>query len=170
MTRRKIMKNIKHLGRMPVLLLWVVFIFFATSTIIGLAAEKIEKDKILKDEEWKKVYDEFTPDDSLIEALASKSGENLKIDVYLGLWCSDSKHNVPPFLKIIEKINKFNNNLTVNYFIVERKPTRETKYFVEDLKIERVPTFIFYRDQKEIGRIIENPKKSLIEDFMEIIF
>ncbi len=164
------MKNIKNLGRIPVLLLWVVFIFFAISTIIGLAAEKIEKDKILKDEEWKKVYDEFTADESLIEALASKSGENLKIDVYLGLWCGDSKRNVPPFLKIIDEINKFNNNLTVNYYTVERKPTRETKYFVEDLKVERVPTFIFYRDQKEIGRIIENPKNSLIEDFLEIIF
>jgi|GEM_PF-542046 len=164
------MKRIKNLGRMPLLLLGVVFIFFTTSTIIGLAAEKIEKDKILKDEEWKKVYDEFTTDDSLIEALASKSGENLKIDVYLAFWCGDSKRNVPPFLKIIEQINKLNNNLTVNYYTVKRKPTRETKYFVEDLKVERVPTFIFYRDQKEIGRIIENPKNSLIEDFLEIIF
>ena len=164
------MKNIKNLRRMPLLLVWVVFIFFTTSTSIGLAAEKIGKDKILTDEGWKKVYEEFTPDDSFIETLASKSGENLKIDVYLAFWCGDSKRNVPAFLKIIEKIKKLNNNLTVDYYSVKRKPTRETKYFVEDLKIERVPTFIFYRDHKEIGRIIENPKKSLIEDFLEIIF
>jgi thiol:disulfide interchange protein len=155
---------------MPVLLLWVVLIFFASSAVVGLAAEKIEKDKILKDEEWKKVYEEFTTDDALIEVLASKTGENLKIDVYLAFWCSDSKRNVPPFLKIIEKMNKRDNNPTVNYFTVKRKPTRETKYFVEDLKVERVPTFIFYRDGKEIGRIIENPQKSLIEDFLEIVF
>jgi thiol:disulfide interchange protein len=164
------MKNGKNSILRTVLLLLIVLIFFSSSAVVGLAAEKIEKDKILKDEEWKKVYEEFTADDSLIEVLASKTGENLKIDVYLAFWCSDSKRNVPPFLKIIEKINKHNNNLAVNYFTVKRKPTRETKYFVEDLKVERVPTFIFYKDGKEIGRIIENPQKSLIEDFLEIIF
>jgi hypothetical protein len=53
---------------------------------------------------------------------------------------------------------------------VKRKPSKKVKYFVEELKVERVPTFIFYRDGKEIGRIIENPKTSLIEDFLEIVF
>lgn len=162
------MKNVKNL--IPMILLWVVLIFFASSAVFGSAAEKIETDKILKDEEWKKVYEEFTADDSLIEALASKTGENLKIDVYLAFWCGDSKRNVPPFLKIVEKINKLDKNPAVNYYTVKRKPTRKTKYFVEELKVERVPTFIFYRDEKEIGRIIENPQKSLIEDFLEIIF
>ncbi len=162
------MKNVKNLVLM--LVLCVVFIFFTAFAVFGWEAEKIGKDKILKDEEWKKIYEEFIADDSLIEALASKTGENLKIDVYLAFWCGDSKRNVPPFLKIVEKINKLDNNLAVNYYTVKRKPTRKTKYFVEELKVERVPTFIFYRDGKEIGRIIENPQKSLIEDFLEIIF
>jgi len=33
-----------------------------------------------------------------------------------------------------------------------------------------VPTFIFYRGGGEIGRIVENPKAGMIEDFMEIVF
>lgn len=151
--------------------LWLVFIFIMISTVIGYAVEKIEKYKILQYKGWESVYEKFTVDNSLIEALASKTDKNLEINVYFTFWCGDSKNNVPPFLKIIENINDLNNtDLAVNYYIVKKKPTLETKYYVEDLKIERIPTFIFYRYSKEIGRIIENPKKTLIEDFLEIVF
>lgn len=144
---------------------------FTLLSCSGYAAEKIERKNILTDnKEWQTVYMESEVDSDMIEAMSLKIGENLKIDVYFGFWCSDSKNNVPPFLKIIDRIERFNVNIPVNYYTVERKPTKETKYFVEEFKVERVPTFIFYRDNKEIGRIIENPKKSMIEDIMDIIF
>lgn len=146
----------------------VMIALFSVSTGI-FAAEKIDKEKILgHDEEWQKIYDDFAVDGDLIDTLKSKTGDNLKIDVYLGIWCGDSKNNVPPFMKIIDAIDEAG-KVTVNYYTVERKPNKETKYYVEEFKVERVPTFIFYRDGKEIGRIIENPTNSLIEDFMEII-
>jgi hypothetical protein len=131
--------------------------------------EKIDKNQILKTgQEWKDIYVNYRMDDSFLETLKVKIGDNLKIDVYLGTWCSDSLNNVPKFIKIIDTVDK--DNLPVNYYNVKRKPSSDVKYFVEDLKVERVPTFIFYRDGKEIGRIVENPKNSLIEDFLEIIF
>ncbi len=155
--------------RLKPLIIGVVLMAFAMS---GAAAEKIEKGKILaNNEEWQKIYEQFTVDESMVEAVTAKIGDNMKIDVYLGLWCGDSKNNVPPFLKIIEKIDEISDQkITVDYYTVERKPSKKVKYFVEELKVERVPTFIFYRDGKEIGRIIENPKNSLIEDFLEIVF
>ncbi len=106
-------------------------------------------------------------DESFLETLKAKIGDNLKIDVYLGTWCSDSLNNVPKFINIIEAVEE--DNLPINYYNVDRKPSKDVKYYVEDLKVERVPTFIFYRNGKEIGRIVENPKNSLIEDFLEII-
>ena len=51
----------------------------------------------------------------------------------------------------------------------KKKPNKDVKYYVEDMKVERVPTFVFFRDGKEIGRTIENPKKSLLDDFLEIL-
>ena len=155
--------------------LWIGCIVLAAAAIMGWAAnkiEKIDKDKILAHgEEWQSIYNNFAADHGLFEAVATKAGEDLKIDVYLGLWCSDSKNNVPRFLKIITVIESINGSgPVVNYYNVERKPSKDVKYFVEELKVERVPTFIFSRDGKEIGRIIENPKKSLLEDFMEIVF
>jgi hypothetical protein len=35
--------------------------------------------------------------------------------------------------------------------------------------VEKVPTFIFYRSDREIGRIVENPKTGLLEDTIEIL-
>jgi len=40
---------------------------------------------------------------------------------------------------------------------------------IDSLDIECVPTFIFYHDGNEEGRIIESPEKSLEKDISAII-
>jgi len=114
------------------------------------SAEKITKDEILKTgKEWEDNYTNYEVDQSFIEVLNAKVGDNLTIDVYLGLWCSDSQNNVPKFIKVADLVRT--ENFTVNYYTVERKASPDVKYYVEDLKVERVPTFVFYRDGKEIA-------------------
>jgi len=145
----------------------VVFVF---SLVLsgGEKPAKIDKDNILKTgNEWMLSYDRYVPDLELLEALKGKMGHSLRIDVYLGLWCPDSLNHVPKFIKIMDRLET---DVPVNYYTVQRKASKDIKYFVEDLKVERVPTFIFYRDGKEIGRIVENPQNSLLEDFLEIVF
>ncbi|UCH95019.1 MAG: thioredoxin family protein [Candidatus Aminicenantes bacterium] len=150
-----------------VFVMGTALVIFLSPLLTGV--EKIDKDSILKTgKEWEDIYMNYRVDESFLDTLKVKIGDNLKIDVYLGTWCPDSRNNVPEFIKIIEAVNQ--DNLPVNYYNVQRKAHKGIKYFVEDLKVERVPTFIFYRDGKEIGRIVENPKNSLIEDFLEIIF
>ena len=143
--------------------LFVVFILIAA---VVFAAVSVNKAQILKYEGWKQRYMNYEPDSSMIDTLKSKIGDNLKVDVYFAFWCGDSKRNVPLFLKIVDQVG---NAVSVNYFSVDRKPGRNTKYFVDKFKVERVPTFIFYRDVKEIGRIIENPKENMLADFLKII-
>ncbi|MCP4218052.1 MAG: thioredoxin family protein [bacterium] len=126
--------------------------------------------QVLAYEGWGKTYAEFTPDKNILTQVAAKLGKGLKIDVYLAFWCGDSCSNVPPFLKIVEQLRKAGAaDLQVNYISLKKKADKSITYFVEKLKVQRVPTFIFYRDGKEIGRIIENPKKTLLEDFLEIL-
>ncbi len=130
--------------------------------------EEISRKKILEaGPEWRENYDKYEPAADMVDALKSKMGPDIRIDVYLGLWCKDSKNNVPPFLKIIDQIGTA---AQVRYFNLPKKEDKEKKYFVEDLKIDRVPTFIAYRGGKEIGRIVENPQSGMIEDLMEIFF
>ena len=150
-----------------------VFFFFMTLMVVFFSnplggIDKIGKSKIIgAGEEWQQGYVNYRVDESLIDTLKSKIGVGLKIDVYLGLWCKDSKVNVPKFIKLIDNIK--NKNLIVNYYDCPRKANRQVKYYVEKFKVERIPTFIFYRDGKEVGRIIEHPEKSIVEDFINII-
>ena len=143
---------------------------FALTLSASQKPVKTDKDKLLKTSpEWEENYMNFQYDDGMLETIKEKIGAGLKIDVYLGTWCGDSRNNIPKFIKIIDGL-EVGDNLQVNYFNVERKPKPDVIYYVEELKVERVPTFIFYREGKEIGRIVENPTNSLVEDFLEIIF
>jgi hypothetical protein len=116
--------------------------------------------------EWQAKYDAFKPDPDLIKEMKPKLGSDLRVDVYLGLWCPDSRNNVPPFIKLLDELGA---PVNVQYYSVQRKPSSSIKYYVDSVRVERVPTFIFYRGDKEIGRIIENPKTGLLEDMREII-
>jgi thioredoxin 1 len=131
-------------------------------------AEEITREKILTTgPDWQQKYDQYQPDPDMLEALKSKLGTGVRIDVYLGLWCPDSLNNVPQFIRIVDRLGA---GVTVRYFSLPKKADKSIRYFVENLKVDRVPTFLFYRCDKEIGRIVENPKIGMIEDFMDIVF
>ena len=145
------------------------FIIIGLMLSLSLAAvEKIERGQILSHgEDWQRNYAEYEINEEMLKKIKNALDEGYKIDVYLGLWCKDSLNNVPLFIKIIDALDM--EGLRVNYFSVERSDKQDTLYFVPELKVERVPTFIFYCDDAEIGRIIENPEKSMIEDFLNIV-
>jgi hypothetical protein len=154
----------------PVFFLYVFIFIFAFAVMPALAGAPVamDKQKILETgEEWQKKYQEYQVDESFLETLKAKVDDQLTIVVYLGAWCGDSRNNLPVFMKIVDSLEV---QPKVKYYNVERKPSPDVKYYVKDKEVERVPTFIFYREGKEIGRIIENPKTSLIEDFIEIVF
>jgi hypothetical protein len=132
------------------------------------AAEQIDRDKIFAaGQAWQDKYNQFEPAADMVEALKSRIGSDARIDVYLGLWCPDSRNNVPLFIKIIDRLGM---EVPVRYFNVPRKASRDVKFYVEEMNVERVPTFIFYRQDKELGRIVENPTTGMMEDIMEIFF
>ena len=144
-----------------------VFVLCA-SPAAAAGPEDITREKILEaGKEWQEKHSQYQPEADLIAALKAKLSAGTRIDVYLGLWCPDSRNNVPPFIKILDLLDA---PLTVRYFSVGRKASRDIQYYVEDLQVERVPTFIFFKGGQEIGRIVENPKAGMLEDFMEIVF
>jgi hypothetical protein len=131
------------------------------------AADEITREKIFAaGPAWQEKYDQYEPPAEMLDALKTGLAGDVKIDVYLGLWCPDSRNNVPPFIKILDGVG---NGIPVRFFDVPRKASRDVKYYVEELNVERVPTFIVYREGKEIGRIKENPKAGMLEDLMDIV-
>jgi hypothetical protein len=142
-----------------------IILIFVSGSVWGQKA--VNKADILLNPEWKKIYDSYRPDAELIENLKNRAAE-LKADVYFAYWCDDSKNHVPVFLKILDTLNV--PEFKVNFYEVEKKATTEQKFYVEDMMVEKVPTFIFYSDDFEMGRIVENPKNSILQDMMIIVF
>lgn len=108
-------------------------------------------------------YDMYEVQDSLVKDLDLS---DIKIVVILGTWCGDSREQFPRFIKVLEKTNFPFSNLKT--FAVDRKKKGLELNF-DEYNIERVPTFYFYKNGKEIGRIIETPKETLEKDLFNIV-
>lgn len=98
-------------------------------------------------------------------ALLKKRMDCITITIVMGTWCSDSRRELPRFYKIIEQLNFPEEK--VNLIAVDREKKTELVNTTE-LEINFVPTFIFYRNGEEIGRIIEAPVESLEKDMANI--
>lgn len=138
----------------------------ASLSFCAWGQQAIDRSEILRDPEWKEVYNGYVPDAGLIATLKHRMPETT-IDVYLGLWCGDSRDHVPVFLKIMDALEAAGPK--VNWYGVERKADPAQKYYAEERRVERVPTFIFLRGGEEKGRIVETPELSILEDMLAIL-
>ena len=92
--------------------------------------------------------------------------KDVQIKAFMGTWCGDSKRETPRFYKILDQAGFDYDNLSL--ITVTRQKNTPEKY-EEGLNITNVPTFIFYKDGKEINRIVEFPVESLEKDMLAIL-
>ncbi|MFN4082213.1 MAG: thioredoxin family protein [Bacteroidia bacterium] len=86
--------------------------------------------------------------------------------IVAGSWCSDTKLHLPALIKVLNECNVTNEKVLL-YFVDFNKKT--DVFDAKALQIELIPTFIFYKNGKEIGRIIETPKVSIEDDLLKIL-
>jgi len=112
---------------------------------------------------------EYQPNQSVITEISTEL-KTYTIKLFMGTWCGDSKKEVPRFYKVLEACDYPMEQLTV--VAVSRKPNmykQSPQHEEAGLNIHRVPTIIFYKDNKEVNRIVEHPIKSFEEDIQNII-
>jgi thiol-disulfide isomerase/thioredoxin len=103
--------------------------------------------------EWYvKGYDDYQINTEAINRLLDISKDNLKIKVIMGTWCPDSRREVPKFVRVLDICRIPLDQVT---FIGVDKAKKSAIAGYESLKIEKVPTFILYKNNIEAGRIIE---------------
>jgi len=99
--------------------------------------------------------------------LAIKEGlKDVRINVFMGTWCEDSQREVPAFFKILDEADYESD--TVKLITVSEDKTVPEE-LVKGKNITNVPTFIFMKDGKELGRIVEYPLESLEKDMAKIL-
>ena len=114
---------------------------------------------------WKADYDLYQPDQVIVEELSAFKHE-YRVVCVLGIWCPDSRDGVPTFLKALDAANL--TKVEIVLFGVDRKK-EDPLNSAGKYDIERVPTFVIYHEDEEIGRMIEFPELTFESDFLNMI-
>ncbi|MFC1785688.1 thioredoxin family protein [Candidatus Neomarinimicrobiota bacterium] len=110
-------------------------------------------------------YTAYEPDEFILEQIKEIS-DSVDIQIFMGTWCSDSRREVPRFLKILD-LSEFEQS-KLRIINVDRKKKSST-HEEKNKNIEFVPTFILNREGIEIGRITEFPTITLESDLLSIL-
>ena len=136
----------------------------ASGDLVGIAHKDDFKE--LPYSKWfVKNYEAYQPDAKSISKLKKKL-KNITIKAFVATWCHLSKKDIPNTYKILEEAEfDFNN---IEFITLNRgKSTKDN--LQKGYNIKSVPTFIFYKKGKEIGRYIEYPQQNLEKDFLTIV-
>jgi len=97
---------------------------------------------------------------------AERMPADVSLLIFFGTWCHDSQREVPRMLKILEAVGVPEDN-------IQMVPLDFSKTDPGGLAVangvEFTPTFIVFRQQGEIGRIIEKPATTLEEAMVELL-
>lgn len=138
----------------------------ADGNLVGYAVKDDFKQEPYGSEWFNDYYEYYETDKNTIENLKPLL-ENITIKGFMGTWCDDSKRETPNFYKILDEVGFDYNNLDLVTVNRDKKANGIEKGY----HIERVPTFIFYKNGKEIGRFVEHTVDgaTLEHDILQIV-
>jgi hypothetical protein len=108
-------------------------------------------------------------DDALDEAAVrtiARQGRDVDVLLVLGTWCGDSKRAVPRFFKALDEAQVSLDRVTM---IGVDRTKKDAEGLTEKHRVTRVPTFIFFRGGKEIGRVTEKAATTIEGDVAAIL-
>jgi thiol-disulfide isomerase/thioredoxin len=135
----------------------------SSPVITGVFSDSIMGTDFFK--EWLMIQGDPMPDAGSVSKLKAIPTKTFSFRIFMGTWCEDSQLHVPRFVKIANELNW-------KYSLIGVNREKECPFEKKDCKawdIQFVPTIVVYRDDIEVGRIVENPKKSIEDDLLDII-
>ena len=114
---------------------------------------------------YKENYNDHILDTVTIKQIKPKLNK-LTIKVFMGTWCSDSQREVAALYKVLKKAEFDMNQLEV-IALSQEKDT--PNHLEKGFNIEYVPTIIFYKNKKEMGRYVEFAQDTLEKDILAIL-
>jgi len=100
------------------------------------------------------------------EAGSVELPDNVSVLLFFGTWCHDSEREVPRMLKLLTASGVKEDNISlISLDIRKEEPGGRAK----GLDVRFTPTFIFFSDDVELGRIIERPVESLQADITAMV-
>jgi thiol-disulfide isomerase/thioredoxin len=117
-------------------------------------------------EVWKGLRaQDYEPDATAVQTIRNNTAD-VNVFAVVATWCPDSRRELPRFFKISDQAGW--SMKRIELLAVDRTkkdPEGQTVRW----NVTRVPTFIFLRDGKEIGRVTERPVTTLEKDIAAIV-
>ncbi len=134
--------------------------------LIGIATRKDFQQEPYGSDWFNDFYSYYEIEKTTAQKLEQKL-KGIKIKAFMGTWCGDSKREVPNFYKLLDEA-KFNYK-KLEMITVNRQ--KKADGLEDGFNIIRVPTFIFYKNGKEIGRFVEHALdgSTIEDDILKII-
>jgi hypothetical protein len=142
-----------------------------SSTVAG-KLEPVERgwvDRQVLEQPWhypfRQRYDTVQVKTPIVDLLKTMA-DSIDVYVFFGTWCSDSRREVPRFLKVADGAHLRSEQL--HLYALDR--TKKSSDGVSDaFAITMVPTFVVKKHDRELGRIVESPTLSVEEDILNIL-
>ncbi len=114
---------------------------------------------------WARSTEGYTPDANVITYLRDALSSCTIITI-MGTWCDDSQNLVPKLAKVLGAA-KFPMERFAMFGVDRAKETGgiESRAY----QVKRVPTIVVFKDNKEIGRIVESVGRSVELDLAQIV-
>lgn len=133
------------------------------------AVQKVDLQKPPYNKWFDSTYAAYDPSPVVISKISKQQLKDIRIEIFFGTWCGDSRREVPKFLKIMDQLgvpaSKISLIATGSDSLYKQSPQHEEA----GKGIFRVPVFIIYRNGVEINRINEFPVSSLEKDLAVIL-
>ncbi len=92
------------------------------------------------------------------------------MELFMGIWCGDSKREVPRIFKILDYAGVRSSQVKMVMVDNHDSTYKQSPAHEEKGKfIHRVPCLIVYDNNKEMNRIVEFPVQSLEKDLLSIV-
>lgn len=135
-------------------------------SLVGIANKESFKQEPYGSGWFNNYYSYYKTDTSVINQLKPLL-KGVTVKAFMGTWCGDSKREVPNFYKVLDEAGFNYKKLTM--ITVNR--SKKANGLEQGYNVLRVPTFIFYKNEKEIGRFVEHTVNggTIEGDFLKIL-
>lgn len=130
-----------------------------------MGAKEQIKEFLSRKPEIKNNMDLYDPNPEIIKKIESSIKET-EIKVFTADWCPDCRIQLPRFFAVIMALGI--EDFGLELFEVDRTK-KDQLGMAEELGVMAIPTFIFFRNGNELGRIIERPKEKMEGDISKIL-
>jgi len=135
-----------------------------STMLLGKVSVEYIKDQDAHKSWFEKEYNEYQVKDIDLET------KGISIQIFFGSWCGDSRRELPRFIKVLDELGFAKEQYEIiavnrSFDMYKQSPNGEHK----GKQIYRVPSFLIYKNEKQLNRITERPVNSLEEDLAEIV-